>query len=648
MKLMGAASLLLTLLLTAGSGPETGKYFTITVVDEDTGRGVPLVELTTVGAVRYYSDSNGIVAFYEPGLMGQEVFFHVKSHGYEFPADGFGYRGTRLQVTEGGSAVLKIQRLNIAERLYRVTGAGIYRDSVLVGHATPTDQPVLNGLVMGSDSVLNVVYKGRLHWFWGDTAWPRYPLGNFHASGATSRLPGDGGLDPAVGVNLNYFVDERGFAKPMAPMPGEGPTWLDGLVVVRDATGQERMFAAYAKVHANMEAYQRGLVVFNDASEQFEKVAEFDLAAPVHPGGHPFERVVDGTEYIYYAAPFPIVRVRADAERLADLSAYEAFSCLKTGSRLDEPQLDRATDGTLRYEWRRNTPPVGPAEQAKLIEAGVLKQPEALFQVQDVETSQAILVHNGSVYWNEYRCRWVLVFVEQFGSSMLGEIWYAEGDSPLGPWVYAVKIITHDQYSFYNPKHHPAFDQDRGRVIFFEGTYTHTFSGNPDRTPRYDYNQIMYKLDLSDPRVALPVAIYDVSSGDAPCRFASIEQISPAEQDRRDGWERPIAFFAPERPRPGTVPVYAAKTASGEDRLTLDPRAAESAGAETSPVFYALPADAKTAPAPTVALHEFVHEATGKRAYSADPSWSRPGYVRAEKPLCRVWRNPMRPTLVVP
>jgi hypothetical protein len=648
MTLIRAASLLLTAPLAAGSSPEAGKYFTITIVDEDTGRGVPLVELTTVEAVRYYSDSSGIVAFYEPGLMGQEVFFHVKSDGYQFPADGFGYRGTRLKITEGGSAVLKIKRLNVAERLYRVTGAGIYRDSVLVAHATPIDQPVLNGLVVGSDSVLNVVYKGRLYWFWGDTAWPRYPLGNFHASGATSRLPRDGGLDPAIGVNLNYFVDERGFAKPMAPMPGEGPTWLDGLVVVADATGKEQMFAAYAKVRTNMEAYQRGLVVFNDASEQFEKVSQFALAAPVHPGGHPFKRVVDGTEYIYYATPIPVVRVRAEAERLADLSAYEAFSCFKTGSRLDEAQLDRAADGTLRYEWRRNTPAVGSAEEVRLIEAGVLQPHEALFQVRDVETGEPIRVHNGSVYWNDYRRRWVMVFVEQFGTSMLGEIWYAEGDSPLGPWAYAVKIVTHDRYSFYNPKQHPTFDQDGGRVIFFEGTYTHTFSGNPDRTPRYDYNQIMYRLDLSDPRVALPVPMYDASSDDVPCRFAPIEVMSLAAQRRRDGWERPVAFFALDRLGPGTVPVYAAKTARGAERLTLDPSAAESAGTETSPVFYALPADATNAPAPTVALHEFVHEATGKRAYSADPAWSRPGYVRAEKPLCRVWRNPLRVTLAVP
>src|SRR5262245_22377017 len=117
----------------AAAAPEAGKYFTVTVVDEQTGRGVPLVELRTVHDARYYADSNGVLAFHEPGLMGQKVFFHVRSHGYEFPKDGFGFRGRALEVTEGGSARLKLRRVNLAERLYRVTGGGIYRDSVLAG-----------------------------------------------------------------------------------------------------------------------------------------------------------------------------------------------------------------------------------------------------------------------------------------------------------------------------------------------------------------------------------------------------------------------------------------------------------------------------------------------------------------------------------
>ena len=57
------------------------KPFAIEVVDRQTGRGVPLVELTTVNHLHYLTDSNGIVAFAEPGLMHTKVFFYVQSHG---------------------------------------------------------------------------------------------------------------------------------------------------------------------------------------------------------------------------------------------------------------------------------------------------------------------------------------------------------------------------------------------------------------------------------------------------------------------------------------------------------------------------------------------------------------------------------------
>src|ERR1700726_1157235 len=107
---MYAAGLLLALTLGADPAPRAGKYFKITVVDEQTGRGVPLVELRTVNGLRQWTDSNGVAAFLEPGLTGQSVFFHVSSHGYEFPKDGFGYRGRALKVTEGGSATLKVKR----------------------------------------------------------------------------------------------------------------------------------------------------------------------------------------------------------------------------------------------------------------------------------------------------------------------------------------------------------------------------------------------------------------------------------------------------------------------------------------------------------------------------------------------------------
>jgi hypothetical protein len=627
-----------TLLFAAEPTPDRGRYFQITVVDDQTGRGVPLVELRTVNDVRLYTDSNGIVAFDEPGLMDQTVFFHVKGHGYEYPKDGFGFRGKALRVSAGGGARLEVKRTNIAERLYRVTGGGIYRDSLLVGRPAPIRQPVLNAQVFGSDSVVDTLYQGKIYWFWGDTNRPAYPLGNFHVPGATSELPGQGGLDPALGVDLDYFRDEQGFAKPTARMPGEGPTWISGLVTLPDATGRERMFATYVKVRGFLDIYERGLVRFNDQARQFDKVAQFALHGPiVLDGHHPFRHVEDGVEYIYCADPYPLVRFRARADDLEQPARWEAYTCLEQGTRLEQERLDRGGDGTVRYGWKVNTPPVRPAEQAKLIQAGRLKPVDALLHLQDADTGRPVSAHRGSVYWNAYRGRWVMVTCEQGGASFLGETWYAEGDTPLGPWVYARKVVTHDRYSFYNPKQHPLFDKDGGRVIFFEGTYTNLFSGNPDQTPRYDYNQVMYKLDLADPRLVLAVPVYDLSEGAEP----------PGAFGTRSRWKagmraRRIAFFAPDRPGQGTVPVCE-RTGDGDSRILQvgdPPRSAD--GDKPAPVFHALPAEIKAPPPTTVPLYEFRHEDGARRAYSTDRSWSRPGFRRSERPLCLVWRNPMR------
>jgi hypothetical protein len=43
---------------------------------------------------------------------------------------------------------------------------------------------------------------------------------------------------------------------------------------------------------------------------------------------------------------------------------------------------------------------------------------------------------------------------------------------------------------------------DAERYFYFKGAYSFTFSGNARATPRYDYNQVMSKLDLDDRRLA--------------------------------------------------------------------------------------------------------------------------------------------------
>jgi len=493
------------------SVPSVTDYFAIRVVDSETGRGVPLVELTTVNQARYITDSAGYVAFHEPGLMDRDVFFYVKSHGYEFRKDGFGYRGKRLRTTPGSESVLQIERKNVAERLYRMTGQGIYRDSVLLGRETPIANPTLNGLVLGSDSVVNAVYRDHIFWFWGDTNRPGYPLGNFHVPGATSFLPEQGGLDPAQGVDLEYFVDEKtGFALPTAKMPGQGPTWINGLTVLTDAQGEERMFATYVKIRNSLEVYERGLVEFDPASNRFEQAVVFQLESPLYPTGHPFTHVDDGIEYVYFADPLPMVRVQATVEDFMDLDAYETFTCFapfdssEASSDAAPPRLDRDAEGRLRYGWKTNAPPLTQTQERRLVRQGDISPEEARFQVEEPGAERLLHLHRGSVYWNEYRNRWVMIACQTGGDSQLGEIWYLESGAPEGPWRNPRKIVTHDAYSFYNPKQHPMFDDEGGRIIYFEGTYTTTFSGRSDQTPRYDYNQIMYRLDLDHPRLDLP------------------------------------------------------------------------------------------------------------------------------------------------
>jgi hypothetical protein len=111
--------------------------------------------------------------------------------------------------------------------------------------------------------------------------------------------------------------------------------------------------------------------------------------------------------------------------------------------------------------------------------------------------------HTGSIAWNAFRKRWVTVFMQAFGKpSAFGELWYAEADSPTGPWGRAVKVLSHKNYTFYNPRLHPEFTPADSPVLLFEGTYTQQFADWPEATPRYDYNQILYRLDLNDPKLA--------------------------------------------------------------------------------------------------------------------------------------------------
>jgi hypothetical protein len=461
-------------------------FFGIHVIDEATGRGVPLVQLRTVNDITLWTDSAGWVAFQEPGLMDREVYFAIESPGYEKAKDGFGNRGVRLQTKTGTTAEVKIKRNVVAERLYRLTGQGIYRDSTLLGKPVPTKEPNLNAGVMGQDSVQALPYAGRLFWLWGDTNLPHYPLGNFRTTCATSARD----VKPDVGIDFDYFTETehpdrvRGMVRETEP----GPVWIFGLLTVPDEVGKEALVAHFTRHRSLAEVVEHGLVRFDDASGSFEKIVKLELGEKWRfPQGNAVRVHEADGDYWYFAAPLCHTRVKANWQAIRDPASYEGF----------------VWDGE-KYAWSHDRAPTTQKAEDELIRAGKLPAEAARYRVVDAATGEAVSVHGGSIEWNDYRRKWVLIASQAGGKSApsyLGEVWYAEADSVTGPWRKAVKIASHPHYTFYNPRHHAFFDEEGGRRIYFEGTYTQTFSGNPVPTPRYEYNQLMYRLNLADPRL---------------------------------------------------------------------------------------------------------------------------------------------------
>jgi hypothetical protein len=478
---------------------EAGRYAEIRVIDAETGRGVPQVELITVNHLRFVTDSAGRVALHEPGLMGREMFVTVRSHGYEVKKDRFGYAGARITPAAGRPSEIKITRRNVAERLCRLTGEGRYRDTLLLGHRPPLEDAAHPGLVAGQDSVQALPYRGEVYWFWGDTLRMSYPLGLFRTSGAKTPLAAES--DPAAGIAFDYFVNKDGFSRAMIPLPErpEGVIWIDGVCTVPDEKGAEKLVAHYSRRKGLADELEHGVAVFDDEAAVFVPARQLPLTEKWRfPRGHPVVFEEGGTKWLLSGTPMLDVRVPATLEAVLDPKRYEAFTCATAVEKGRPTGVKTDGDGKPVWRWQADLPPMGSEAEAGLVKAGKLKPEHTRFYPADAANpGDRVHLHNGTVRWNEYRKRWVMLAGQLGGkSSFLGEVWYAEADHPTGPFGPAVKVVTHDRQSFYNVCHHAVLDRDGGRRIHFEGTYTSDFSGNPDKTPRYDYNQVLYRLDL--------------------------------------------------------------------------------------------------------------------------------------------------------
>lgn len=450
---------------------QSSRAFHVAIVEDGTNHAVPLVQLRTTGEIRFVSDNAGLIAIDAPELMNRETWFFVEADGYEVPADGFGYRGVRLTPTPGGCATITVTRTIIAQRLGRLTGAGRFAESHQLGEHLNTNRSD----IVGCDSTQFAVHNGRLHWIWGDTALFHYPLGLFHASSATTAIRPIDNLTAPIDLSFDYFINDQGRPRNVAEMPGAGPTWLTGLTSLPDANGKHHLVACYAKIRKPMNVYEWGLCTWNEESDNFDqtRVIWRDPAGPEGtdpqqaaikpklPEGHAVRWTDEhGDAWILFGNPFPTLKCRATYEAFLDVASWESLNAPQTLAVAREQENERG-----------DAPTVTP--------------------------------HSGSIAFHPWRDRWVTIFMEKFGApSAFGEIWYAEADSPFGPWGPAIKVLSHANYTFYNPVIHAEWFEADSSILTFEGTYSQTFANRPHPTPRYDYNQILYRIDLDDPRLS--------------------------------------------------------------------------------------------------------------------------------------------------
>ncbi len=480
-----------------------GDCFELRVIDRETQRGIPLVVLTTIDQVPYVTDNAGRIAYCEPQDAGATLFFSIHAPGYRVPKDGFGIAGVRCVIRPGEQQTVVLERENIAERLCRLTGVDRARDSLRLGYPDDEVAAPANGLVSGQDSVQLAIYRDQLYFFWGDTNRRSYPLGLFRTAGAVSPLPAQRTHPITAGYELNYFTQPDGFVRAMIELAEkDGVVWLDGLAVVPETNGRDRLVGHYSHRKSLSEELTHGMVAFDDDRAVFLPVARRELNDQVHHlRDHPVKL---DAEHLGSGLVFPVSRVRATYADVMNPAAYRSWTCCATGAVPAQSQPLRKADGSLDWDWH-DGPPVNPEDEARWLKQGTIRAEECRFLPEDADRpGRRITLHRGTVNWNAYRQRWILIAneitLDKQSPSMLGEVWYAEATSPLGPFSKAVKILTHDKQSFYNPCHHPVFDEADGRVIYFEGTYTNSFTQSPP-TPRYEYNQILYRLDIGDARL---------------------------------------------------------------------------------------------------------------------------------------------------
>ncbi|MGM0599912.1 MAG: hypothetical protein ACQETH_08875 [Candidatus Rifleibacteriota bacterium] len=460
--------------------------FVIRITEQDSGKPVPLIELELENRARFISDNQGIISIIAPDLNGRTVRFLVEGHGYNIgKTDFWGQESISCQIKPGKTFSLKIKRKQLAQRLYRITGAGRYNHSILAGltKGIPVKN-LLPGNVIGQDSLIAIPWKDKLWCFYGDT------LGlnsyNFSASCATLPLKNKS-YDPEKFLPLKYKVDNNGFARPMIKTGKSGFTWIEYVLPVKigfKRPQSEALLAKYVQHETLDKVIESGFAVMTQNSKNFKIVKRMNSTRH-HRCKHPFPVRV-GSESFFLLSPSEMVRT--NLKNIVNQQKQKRLS-------------------------------------------------EALFAPIEIDSGKRIKNFNGSIVYNKFIKSWIAINQ----GAKPGQIIFSTADTPSGPWGFAKTVTEFNDYNLYNPVIHPWFKIDQGRSILFEGTYTWFFSGSEEKTPWADYNQVMFKLDLTQPQLKMPRPVYLITNQNNDKELACSEELY-----QKDIWNKveDIAFFA--------------------------------------------------------------------------------------------------------
>lgn len=550
----------LTLAAAAVAVLPSSNFFVVQVLDAETNRGVPLIWLETTSHIRVVTDSNGVAVFTQPELLplplpaGEgtaasssspppppplvQVWLSVYGPGYFHLPDDFGFPGETVDFVAGGKKTIYVYRNQASERLYRMTGAGIYAESVVAGIPTPLKHPLINSGVVGQDSTQATVHNKTVHWFFGDTNKAGFPLGNFYTTGATSSYAAPATLPAQSGVDLDYFSDAAGnFVAPMAPpslqQPAapNGPVWVGGLASLGDGNGELVTF--YTKVGGGMAAQWWGMLQFDAAVNRFVEGgaagssgvgARWNASSqdnPLYPlysnvmGSH---STVVGDGYVYFTSAYPAYRAPATVDALSKLpQMYEAWTCLEPGTTVADGKVVRdPTSGNVIYSWTPLTPALTEADEKALVVKGVLKQGEGWINLSDAKSGGSVALARGSTHWNKHIGGYLLISEP----TAAGQIWVAKSETAeiTGPYRTATMVAAHNSTgsgigggggtsdtglatNCYNPTQHTFMSNTTtspgDEVVYFSCTFVTSFAPLQHKTERYDYNSLVYRLNTS-------------------------------------------------------------------------------------------------------------------------------------------------------